>query len=150
MTIQEQLTADLKPALREKDEARKSAIRMALAALKNARVAKNADLTADEELAALSQEIKRRRDALVQFRDAGRQDLVAGEEVELRILEAYLPPALGDKEVVEMARAAIAEAGASSLKEMGQVMRVLMPRVRGRADGQRVSEIVRGLLTAQS
>ena len=150
MSIQEQLTADLKTALRDQDEVRKSAIRMVMAALKNARVQKNADLTSDEELTVLSQEIKRRRDALAQFQEAGREDLVASEQAELALLEVYLPPALSDKELIEMARAAVAETGASSPRQMGQVMRVLMPRVRGRADGQRVSEIVRDLLIEQS
>jgi uncharacterized protein YqeY len=147
MSMQDQLMADLKQALRDKDEARKSAIRMALAALKNARVEKNADLTDDEMRLVLSQEVKLRRDAMAQFEDAGRDDLVASESAELAILEAYLPRMLSEAEIVEMAREAIAETGASSPKQMGAVMRMMMERVTGRADGRKVSEIVRTLLS---
>ena len=148
MDLQQQLMADLKTALREHDEVRKSAIRMAIAALKNARVAKNADLTEDEMVAALAQEVKQRRNAMAEFAKAGRDDLVTSESTELAVLEAYLPEALTEQEITELARQIIAETGASSPKQMGQVMSVLMPRVRGRADGRQVSQIVRELLAS--
>jgi uncharacterized protein YqeY len=148
MDLQQQLMADLKTALREHDEARKSAIRMAIAALKNARVAKNADLTEDEMVAALAQEVKQRRNAMAEFAKAGRDDLVTSESAELAVLEAYLPEALTEQEITELARQIIAETGASSPRQMGQVMSVLMPRVRGRADGRQVSQIVRELLAS--
>ncbi|MFN2131876.1 MAG: GatB/YqeY domain-containing protein [Anaerolineae bacterium] len=148
MDLQQQLMADLKTALREHDEVRKSAIRMAIAALKNARVAKNADLTEDEMVAALAQEVKQRRNAMAEFAKAGRDDLVTSESAELAVLEAYLPEALTEQEITELARQIIAETGASSPKQMGQVMSVLMPRVRGRADGRQVSQIVRELLAS--
>jgi uncharacterized protein YqeY len=150
MDLQQQLMADLKTALREHDEARKSAIRMAIAALKNARVAKNADLTEDEMIAALAQEVKQRRNAMAEFRKAGRDDLVASESVELTVLEAYLPKALTKEEIADLARQAIAETGASGPGQMGQVMGALMPRVRGRAEGRQVSQIVRELLASGS
>ena len=148
MDLQQQLMADLKTALREHDEVRKSAIRMAIAALKNARVAKNADLTEDEMVAALAQEVKQRRNAMAEFAKAGRDDLVTSESAELAVLEAYLPEALTEQEITELARQIIAETGASSPRQMGQVMSVLMPRVRGRADGRQVSQIVRELLAS--
>jgi uncharacterized protein YqeY len=148
MDLQQQLMADLKTALREHDEVRKSAIRMAIAALKNARVAKNADLTEDEMVAALAQEVKQRRNAMAEFAKAGRDDLVTSESAELAVLEAYLPEALTEQEITELARQIIAETGASGPKQMGQVMSVLMPRVRGRADGRQVSQIVRELLAS--
>jgi uncharacterized protein YqeY len=150
MDLQQQLMADLKTGLREHDEVRKSAIRMAIAALKNARVAKNADLTEDEMVAALAQEVKQRRNAMAEFAKAGRDDLVTSESAELAVLEAYLPEALTEQEITELARQIIAETGASSPKQMGQVMSVLMPRVRGRADGRQVSQIVRELLASDS
>lgn len=146
MDLQEQLMADLKTALREHDQVRKSAIRMAIAALKNARVEKNADLTQDEMIAALAKEVTQRRNAMAEFEKAGRDDLVASESVELTVLEAYLPEALSEQEIVDLARQVIAETGASGPRAMGQVMGALMPRVRGRADGRQVSQIVRALL----
>jgi uncharacterized protein YqeY len=146
MTLQEQLMADLKTALRAGDGARKSALRMALAAIKYARVEVNRDLTPDEMLGALSKEVRQRHKAMEEFERGGRPDLVARERVELDILEAYLPQGLSEDEIADLARQAIAEVGASSPKEMGQVMRAIMPRVRGRADGRQVNEIVRQLL----
>ena len=148
MDLQDLFMADLKTALREQDAVRKSAIRMAIAALKNARVEKNADLTEDEVIAVLAKEVKQRRNAMAEFERAGRKDLVASELAELAVLEAYLPEALSEGELVELARQVIAETGANSPKQMGQVMGALMPRVRGRADGRQVSQIVRELLTS--
>jgi len=148
MDLQQQLMADLKTALRERDKVRKSAIRMAIAALKNARVAKNADLSEDEMVAALAQEVKQRRNAMAEFAKAGRDDLVESESAELAVLEAYLPEALTEQEITDLARQIIAETGASGPRQMGQVMGVLMPRVRGRADGRQVSQIVRELLAS--
>ena len=146
VSIQARLMDDLKQALRDRDETRKGAIRMALAAIKNARVAKNADLTDQDVVVVLSKAVKQRRDAMAQFDAAGRMDLVAGESAEIEILQAYLPRMLSEDEIVDMARTAIAETGASSPKQMGVVMRVMMAQVRGRADGTQVSSIVRNLL----
>jgi len=148
MDLHDLFMADLKTALREQDAVRKSAIRMAIAALKNARVEKNADLTEDEVIAVLAKEVKQRRNAMAEFERAGRKDLVASELAELAVLEAYLPEALSEGDLVELARLVIAETGANSPKQMGQVMGALMPRVRGRADGRQVSQIVRELLTS--
>jgi len=148
MDLREQLMADLRTALRDRDTVRKSAIRMVIAALKNARVEKNADLTEDEMIAVLAKEVKQRRNAMAEFERAGRQDLVASESAELAVLGAYLPEALSEGELVVLARQVIAETGANSPKQMGQVMGALMPRVRGRADGRQVSQIVRELLTS--
>jgi uncharacterized protein YqeY len=146
MTLQEQLMADLKAALREKDAMRKSALRMALAALKYARVEANRDLTPDEMLAALSKEVKQRHKAMEQFELGGRQDLVERERAELDILEAYLPHQLTEDEIAALTREVIAEVGASGPGDMGLVMRTIMPRVRDRADGRQVNQIVRQLL----
>jgi uncharacterized protein YqeY len=139
--------ADLKIALRDKDELRKTTIRMALAALKNARVEKNADLTEQDEIVVLGREVKQHRETLEEFQKVGRDDVVASETAAIEILQAYLPQMLGADEIEELVREAIAESGASSPKQMGQVMRVLMPRVRGRADGRQVSDTVRRLLS---
>ena len=149
MNVYDQLMADLKTALREQDELRKGTIRMALAALKYARVAKNADLTDEEMLAVLQKEVKQRQESIVEYKRGGRDDLVAQETAEIGILEPYLPKMMDRQEIAEAARAAIAEVGADNPKQMGQVMRVLMPRVHGRADGRLVNEIVRELLSGK-
>ena len=147
MSLQDQLMADLKVALREKDELRKTTIRMALAALKNARVEKNADLTEEDALVVLGREVKQHRETLEEFQKAGREEVVASETAAIEILQAYLPQMLGEDEIEQLVREAIAESGATNPKQMGQVMRVLMPRVRGRADGRQVSDTVRRLLS---
>ncbi len=150
MNVYDQLMADLKTALREQDELRKGTIRMALSALKYARVAKNADLTDEEMFSVLQKEVKQREELIVEYKRGGRDDLVAQESAEIGILRPYLPRMLDREQIAEVARTAIAEVGASSLKEMGQVMRVLMPRVRGQADGRLVNEMVRELLSGKA
>jgi uncharacterized protein YqeY len=150
MNVYDQLMADLKTALREQDKLRKGTIRMALSALKYARVAKNADLTDEEMFAVLQKEVKQRQEAIVEFKRGGRDDLAAQESAEIGILEPYLPKMLSREEIAEVARAAIAEVGASSPKQMGQVMRVLMPRVHGQADGRLVNEVVKELLSGKT
>lgn len=149
MSIQERLRADLKDAMRARDDVRKTTIRMALSALKNAQVAKNADLTDDEELGVVSKEARQLKDAIVEYQRGNRQDLVDAATAQIEILQEYLPQPLGDDEVRVLVQAAIAETGASSPKQMGLVMRVLMPQVRGRADGQMVSQMVRTILAGQ-
>ena len=150
MSIERRLRDDLKTAMRERDVMRRTTIRMALAALKNAQVAKNADLTEDEQIGVLSKETKQLQDAIVEFERGNRDDLVAEATAQIEILKVYLPEALSQEEVMQLARDAIVQTGASTPKQMGQVMRVLMPQVRGRADGKQVSEIVRSLLAEQS
>ncbi|MBN1581211.1 MAG: GatB/YqeY domain-containing protein [Anaerolineae bacterium] len=146
MGVQEELMADLKNAMRTKDTDAKRAIRMALAELKNARVAKNADLAEEEMIAVLQKQVRQCQDAIVEYKKGGRDDLVAEAETEIQILERYLPAMMSRDEVASIAREAIAEIGASSPKQMGQVMRVLMSRVEGRADGRMVSQVVKEML----
>lgn len=149
MSIEDRLRADLKTAMRARDSVRKTTIRMALAALKNARVSKNADLTPDEELGVVSKEARQLKDAIIEYRRGNREDLVDAASAQIEILEEYLPQPLGEDEIHELVQAAIAETGASSPKQMGLVMRVLMPQVRGRADGRVVSQMVRTILAEQ-
>ncbi len=101
----------------------------------------------DDEVAILRRERKRRLDAAVQFRDAGRDELAAGEEAEAELIAAYLPAELPDEELNALVAEAVAEAGATSPKDMGNVMKLVMPRVAGRADGRRVSAAVKEILT---
>ncbi len=124
--------------MRAGDRARAGALRLVLSELQ-----KDAKEGSGNELAVLRRERKRRLDAAAQYRDAGRAELAAGEEREAELIAGYLPAELGDAELAALVDAAIAETGADSARDMGKVMGVLMPRVEGRAEGGRVSGLVR-------
>jgi uncharacterized protein YqeY len=147
MSLREQLSLDLKEAMRHRDERRKLAIRAVRAAITNAEVERRRPLTEDEILALIVKEVKQRQESMAQFRQGGREDLVAQEEAELRVLEGYLPRPLSDEELRAEARRVMGEVGATGLRDMGKVMGPLMAVVRGRADGGQVSQIVRELLS---
>ncbi len=146
MSIKEQLVSDLKDAMRQRDERRRDVLRFTLAALQNAEIAAREELDEPAALTVLAKEAKRRRDSIEEFRKADRQDLVTKEEAEFAVLAPYLPEQLSREEIAQAARQAIQETGTSSPKEMGKVMAVLMPQLRGRADGRQVSEVVQELL----
>jgi len=146
MTIKEQLTHDLKAAMKGGEEIRKNAVRALQAAIKQVEVDKQTTLSEEEVLALIQKEAKSRRESINDAQKAGREDLVAGYEAELAIIESYLPQGLTREELVAMAKAAIAEAGATEAKQQGAVMKILAPRTKGRADGKLVNEIVRELL----
>ncbi len=148
MAFREQLQQDLKDAMRAKDEHRKLALRMVLTAIQLAEVEKKEALTDAEMLEVLRKEVARREDALEMVRQAGRDDLVAEDVIELEILRAYLPKMMDEAEVMALAQAAIAAVGASSPSDMGKVMQALMPQVKGKADGRLVNQTVRKLLSA--
>ena len=147
MALREQLQTDLHDAIRARDERRKGALRMVLADVQRAEV-KNGPLSDDKVLALIQKEVKRRQDALEMIRKAGREEMAAIETTEIEILRAYLPEPLSREAVTELVQAVILEVGASSPADMGKVMPVLMPQVRGKADGRLVSGIVRDLLSA--
>ena len=147
MGLKEKLESDLKQALRTKDEPRKTTLRLALAAIKNAEIAKGGQLDENELTAVVSQQAKQRRESIAQFAAGGRQDLVAQEEEELKILMPYLPAQLSEEEIRSRALEVIEQVEATSLAQMGEVMRVLMPQLKGKADGQVVRATVRGLLS---
>lgn len=144
--IREQLPA----AVRAGDARRRDIVRLLIAALDNARIAARHELSDDEAIQALQREAKQRRDSIEQYRAGGREDLVRGEEEELAVILAYLPAELTDEQLATEVRAAITEVGASGPADMGKVMGPLMKRVAGRADGTRVSALVRELLTARA
>ena len=147
MNIKEQLTQTLKQALRDRDERRKRTVRLALAAIKNAEIDSQADLDETVILAILQKEVKSRRETIEGAERAGREDLIAEALAEIDILNEFLPKPLTEDELKDLAKEAVEEAGARSLKEMGNVMKIIMPRVAGRADGKEVSKIVRQLLS---
>ena len=142
MGLTDRLQADVKSAMREGDAFRRDTLRMALAAAQNAEKAKRAPLTDDEGIGVITREVKRRRESIEAYEKAGRIDLAELERAEAAILAAYLPEQLGEEELLPIVRAAIAESGASSARDMGRVMSVVMPRVKGRADGKVLSGLV--------
>jgi len=150
MSIKTKLTEDLKQALRQGDEQRKSTLRMAMAAIKNAEIEKRRELDEGEVLAVIAKEIKQRRESIAEFETGKRQDLADREKAELEILAAYLPEQLGREEIAIKARQVIEEVGATSPAQMGQVMGRLMPMMAGRADGKLVSQVVKELLTGMA
>jgi len=147
MGLKETLENDLKEALRSKDERRKTTLRLALAAIHNAEIAKGKALEEGELLAVLSKEAKQRRESAALFADGGREDLVDQENKELEILTEYLPEQLPEAEIEARVREVIDEVGATSAAQMGDVMRVLMPQMKGKADGQLVSTMVKRILS---
>ncbi len=150
MSLQQQVSDDLREAMKARDKARTGALRMLLASLKNAAVAEGKGPQgelADEEVVRLVQtETKRRREAAAAFRQAGRDDQAEAEDAEASIYEAYLPAQLSDEELGEVVDAAIAEVGVEGPQDMGKVMKTVMPRVAGQADGSRVSAVVKARL----
>ncbi|MBL7162216.1 MAG: GatB/YqeY domain-containing protein [Anaerolineales bacterium] len=146
MSTKEKLTQSLKEALKAKDERRKRVVRMAMTSIKNAEIDKKGELDEPDVLAIIQKEVKARHETIEGARQAKRDDLIAEAEAEIALLEEYLPKALSREELETLVKEAIAEAGATSPNEMGQVMKVLMPKVRGRADGKEANQIVRELL----
>ncbi len=138
----------LKQAMLAKDVLRRDVLRMTLSAFKQVEIDERRTLSAEDAVAILQKEVKKRRDSIEEARKAGREDIAAAEAEQLVIIEGFLPQMLSREEISALAQAAIAQTGASTDKEMGQVMAVLMPQVRGRADGKLVNEVVRALLNS--
>ena len=148
MSLKDQLAEDLKDAMREKDDVRKTTLRMAITAMKNAEVAARKELDDAGVIAILAKEAKQRHDSIDAFKEAGRQDLVDKESAELEVLQSYLPETMGRDDIVVEAKAAIAEVGASGPGDKGKVMSVLMPKLSGRAEGREINEVVTELLSS--
>ena len=137
----------MKAAMKAKDKAKLKTIRMLKASLQNEKLAKQDDLTEQEELDILAREKKQRLDSLQEFKQAGRDDLVDEVEEELTIVAEYLPEPLSDDEVKEIVQSVIDSVNASGMQDMGKVMGAVMPKVKGRADGNFVSEVVKAKLS---
>ena len=149
MSLSNTVTSHIAAAMKAKDSGRLSALRMLKAAIMNKGVEKGRDLDDQEVLQVINALVKQRRDAIEQFKNAGRTDLVDKESAELVVLSAYLPPAAGQDEIDAAVAAAIAETGATSAKDMGKVMKAVMPKLAGKnADGRAVNETVRRQLGA--
>jgi uncharacterized protein YqeY len=145
-SLRSRLEADLKVAMRAGDQPARDTIRYLLSAVKNAEIDKRSALTEPESVALLHRQAKQRQESIDQFRNGGRQDLVEREEAQLAILRRYLPTPLTDDELGELARSVVAEVGATTPKDLGRVMSILVPRAAGRADGRRLNEAARQAL----
>ncbi|HLG53999.1 MAG TPA: GatB/YqeY domain-containing protein [Vicinamibacterales bacterium] len=149
MSLNDKVSAEITAAMKAKDATKLSALRMLKAAIMNKGVEKGRDLEDAEVLQVVSALVKQRRDSIDQFGKAGRADLVQKEAGDLAVLEAYLPPAASAEEIDAAVSAAIAETGASSAKDMGKVMKAVMPKLAGKnADGKAVNDAVRRTLGA--
>ena len=147
MALAEKIRTDLEQALRKNDKLRCSVLRLALSSIRNAEIAQQKTLDDSGILIVIDKEAKMRRESIEAFEKGNRPDLVAKETAELAILLEYLPEQLTRQEIVEAARKVISELGAASPKDKGKVMSQLMPQLRGKAQGQEVSEVVTELLS---
>ena len=147
LSLNARLESAMRDSMRARDERRTQTLRMAMAAAQNQRIALRRDLTDEEVVDVLTRQVKQRRESIAMYRDAGHEDRAANEEAEAEILAEFLPEQLGEEEIERLARAAIAESGASTPGDLGRVMGRLSPQTKGRADGRAVSEVVRRLLS---
>jgi uncharacterized protein YqeY len=142
MTLKEQLTEDLKDAMRQGDALRRSTIRFVLSAIHNDEIARQTDLDEAGVIQVLTKQAQQRRDSIESFKGADRQDLVDKEQSELDIIAAYLPEQMSGDEVKALVKQALVDSGATGPQDMGKVMKELMPKTRGKADGKMVSSLV--------
>ncbi|MDO5301720.1 MAG: GatB/YqeY domain-containing protein [Tissierellia bacterium] len=141
MSLKDTLMQDLKTAMKEKDKLRKDTITMVRAAIKQKEVDERVELSDEEVQSILQKQIKERRASIEEFKKGGRDDLIEKTEGEIKILEVYLPEQLSDEELTEIVRGVMEEHQITEKKQFGLLMKEVMPKVQGRADGKRVNEI---------
>jgi uncharacterized protein YqeY len=147
MSLKERIISDMTAAMKAKDAARTSVLRMTKAAVMNREIEKGGALSEEEMTKALQALVKQRRDSIEQYEKAGREELAAKERAEIEVIEAYLPQAATREEIERAVAEAVAETGAASMREMGAVMKAAQSRLAGRnADGRTVSELVKARL----
>jgi uncharacterized protein YqeY len=146
MTLKERIQDDMKAAMRAKDAARLSAIRLLLAAMQQKEVDERQPLADADALGIIEKMLRQRRESIAQYEKAARQDLADQEKFEIGVLSAYLPQQMGEAEITQAVAAAVSEAGANGVKDMGKVMALLKPRLAGRADMGKVSALVKAKL----
>ena len=147
MNLYENILADLKNSIKVQDKEKLLVLRGLKTAIKNKQVELRQELTDDQILGIISSEVKKCKEAIEKFTQGSRQDLVEKEEAEVKILSSYLPPQLSEEEIKEIVTQAIEEISASSPKDLGRVMKSVMPKMSGRADGREVNRIARELLS---
>ena len=145
--LKQKLADDLKQAMRDGDKVKRAAIRLAMAAIKNAEIARQAALEDGDILGVIAKEVRQRKESIEAFKQGGRQELVAIEEAEMTVLEQYLPKQMSRDEITAEARRVIEEVGAESIRDKGKVMPQLIARLKGKADGREINEVVTELLS---
>jgi len=150
MSLKEEVSAQMKEAMKAKDAVKVSCLRMVLAALKNREIEQKGELTDAECLKVLTKLAKQRGESIEMYKKGGRDELVEKETAELKIIEAFLPEAMGDDELAKLVVETIAEVEAAGPRDMGKVMKAIGPKVAGRADGRKVSEAVKAELAKLS
>ena len=148
MSLKKRLREDMKTAMKEKNELALGAIRMMISAIKNREIELIKEIGDPEIEAILAKAVKQRLDSASQFRSGGRPELADKEEAEIKVIERYLPKGLSEEEITALVKDAIAKSGAASMRDIGKVMGILMPQVKGKADGGQVNAIVKKLLGA--
>jgi len=148
MNLSERLNQEMVKAAKAKDKWRLSALRMMKTVLHNKEIDLKRELTDTEFLQLLSSMVKQRNDSIEQFTKGGRNDLVEKEEAELKVIQEFMPQQLSEAEIIAQIEIAVREAGATGVKDLGKVMKILMPRLTGRADGKAVSDKAKAILTA--
>ncbi len=146
MSLQQRLTDDMKTAMKAGDKDTLGVVRRAIAAIQNARIEKREDLDEQEEIKVIRSIAKQHKESIEQFRAAGREDLATKEEAELEILSTYLPAEMDQAQLEAIVDAVIADTGASSMKDMGGVIKIVMAKAQGQAEGGAVSALVKGKL----
>ena len=146
MSLKERLADDLKAAMKDKNVVRKNAVQMIRAGV--LQIEKDKKITLDDEgvLDVIAKQLKQRRDSLPDYEKSGREDLIAELRAEMDVLMEYLPAQLSREELEEIVRQAVADTGASSMKDMGKIMATVMPKTKGRADGKMINEIAKAML----
>ena len=146
--LKQKLTDDLKQAMKAGDKVKRSAIRLALAAIKNAEIARQAALEEGDILGIIAKEMRQRQESIEAFKQGNRPELVAQEEAELAVLKEYLPPQMSREEIIDAARKIITEVGAQGPRDKGKVMPKLIAQLKGRADGREINAAVTELLAS--
>ncbi len=149
MSLKDRVLQDMKEAMKARDQLRLSTLRLLVSEIKNKEIDAKGELKDEDILALIQKAVKQRQDSIAQYEKGGRQDLAEKEKAEMEILKAYLPEELSKEAILEVIDQAIAATGASSPKEIGKVMREVMPKVKGRADGKLVNELVRKRLAGE-
>ncbi|MDD5433926.1 MAG: GatB/YqeY domain-containing protein [Nitrospira sp.] len=150
MSLLDRLSTELRDSLKARNQLKVEVIRLLKSSIKNKEIEKMAPLTDEEIIGVITSAVKQRRDSIEQFKKGGREDLAQKEASELEVLHTFLPQQLSDEEVIAEIKSVITETGASSPKDMGKVMKALIPRIRGRADGTKVSSLVKEIIESIS
>ncbi|WP_151529407.1 MULTISPECIES: GatB/YqeY domain-containing protein [Corynebacterium] len=145
--LEQQIRADLKESMKARDKQRSNAIRQLLSAVQYEKTSSGTELVDADILAVIAREIKKRRESVTTYCDAGREELAAVEEAEIAVFQSYQPAQLSDVELEQLVDSCIAETGASSMREMGAVMKTATAQAAGRADGARISAVVKAKLS---